>query len=509
MNAAGAGKSSANGRLRTLWRFLYLSGVALAVSCWIQSDQLLAAQGARQFKAGAATGNITPWLGISLAGALHDRRAEHIHDELNARCLVLDDGATRLAIVVVDNTIVSQQLWREIKQLTHQRTGIPVEHMLMSATHTHSAPALVKANQMEPDQDYLRLLKVKIADGVQLAINHLAPARIGWGVGQVPEFVFNRRWKMKPGTIVHNPLGGFDQVVMHPPAGSPDLLEPAGPVDPDVSFVAVESLEGRPIALLANYSLHYVGVPAGHVSADYFGAFADHMERLLEVQRQDPPLVGILSNGTSGDVGWRNLRRTLPKADRYHWVDRIAAVVAAEVFRVHQTLEYQDWVSLDVINAELELGVRLPSPGEVERAQRIVDQTEYPLKISPGNRNQALKQYFALETTLLSQYPETLTRPLQVVRMGDLAILAIPNEVFAETGLELKQKSPFGSTFTISLAGGRSYLPPPRHHPLGGFETWRGEHSYLEVQAERKVVGKLLEMLEALKSRRSENALGN
>lgn len=88
--------------------------------------------------------------------------------------------------------------------------------------------------------------------------------------------------------------------------------------------------------------------------------------------------------------------------------------------------------------------------------------------------------------------------------MGDLAILAIPNEVFAETGLELKRKSPFGTTFTISLAGGRSYLPPPRHHELGGFETWRGEHSYLEVQAERKVVGKLLEMLETLKSRQPE-----
>ncbi len=509
MVAMGAGRLSAKGLRGTPWQSLFLAGVALSVTCWFQPHQLVAAQPARQFQAGAATSNITPWLGISLAGALHDRRAEHIHDELKARCLVLDDGETRLAIVVVDNTIISQQLWLEIKQLTHQRTGIPVESLLMSATHTHSAPAVVKANQMEPDENYLRLLKVKIADGVQLAINHLVPARIGWGVGKVPEFVFNRRWKMKPGTIVHNPLGGIDQVVMHPPAGSPDLLEPAGPVDPDVSFVAVHSLEGQPIALLANYSLHYVGVPVGHVSSDYFGAFADHLERLMEVQRQDPPFVGILSNGTSGDVGWRNLRRRLPQADRYHWVDRIAGAVAAEVFRIHQTLEYQDWVSLDVINADLELGVRLPSPGEVEQAKRIVDQTEYPLKISPGNRNQALKKYFALETTLLSQYPETLTRPLQVVRIGDLAILAIPNEVFAETGLELKQESPFGTTFTISLAGGRSYLPPPRHHALGGFETWRGEHSYLEAQAERKVVGKLLDMLETLRSRRSENALGN
>ena len=461
-------------------------------------------QPSRQFQAGAATSNITPWLGISLAGSLYDRRAEHIHDELHARCLVLDDGQMRVAIVVVDSTIISQQLWLEIKQLTQQRTGIPVEHMLMSATHTHSAPATVRANQMEPDEDYLRLLKVKIADGVQVAINHLAPARIGRGVGKVPEFVVNRRWKMKPGALPPNPFGEIDQVVMHPPAGSPDLLEPAGPVDPDVSFISVESLQGRPIALLANYSLHYVGVPGGHVSADYFGAFADHIERLLQAQRQDPPFAGILSNGTSGDVGWSNPRQPRPNSDRYHQVDRIAGLVAAEVFRVHQTLEYQDRVSLDVLNAEQELGVRLPGPGEVERARRIVAQTEFPLTISPGDKNRALEQYFALETTLVSQYPERLTRPLQVLRIGDLAILAIPNEVFAETGLELKQKSPFGTTFTISLAGGRSYLPPPRHHALGGFETWRGEHSYLEVQAERKVVGKLLDMLETLKSRQPE-----
>ena len=492
-----AGKPAAHGKRTARWQCL----LTLSAVFWIQPGQPVDARASRQFQAGAATSNITPWLGISLAGSLYDRRAEHIHDELHARCLVLDDGETRVAIVVVDNTIISQQLWLEIKHLTQQRTGIPVEHMLMSATHPHSAPATVRANQMEPDEDYLRLLKVKIADGVQRAINHLAPARIGWGVGKVPEFVVNRRWKMKPGTILPNPFGGVDQAVMNPPAGSPDLLEPTGPVDPEVSFVSVESLQGRPMALLANYSLHFVGVPAGHVSADYFGAFANHIERLLQAQRQDPPFVGILSNGTSGDVTWRNPRRPRPNPDRYDQVDRIAGLVAAEVFRVHQTLEYQDRVWLDVMNADLQLGVRLPGPGEVQRARRIVAQTEFPLTISPGDKNRALEQYFALETTLVSQYPETLTRPLQVLRIGDLAILAIPNEVFAETGLELKQKSPFGTTFTISLAGGRSYLPPPRHHPLGGFETWRGEHSYLEVQAERKVVGKLLDMLETLKSR--------
>jgi hypothetical protein len=99
-----------------------------------------AAQQPRQFRAGAATSNITPWLGISSNGGMQDRLPQHVHDELHARALVLDDGQTRLALVTVDSCMVPRQT-DAAKKLAREHTGLPIENMLMSATHTHR-PAL-------------------------------------------------------------------------------------------------------------------------------------------------------------------------------------------------------------------------------------------------------------------------------------------------------------------------------------------------------------------------------
>src|SRR5690606_21444807 len=143
---------------------------------------------------------------------------------------------------------------------------------------------------------YQVFLVNRIVDGVMVALHNLEPARIGWGYGEVPQHLFNRRWKMKEPE--RNPFEETKTVRMNPGIGNPNLLEPAGPTDPEVSFISVQSNDGRPIALLGNYSLHYVGgVPSGHLSADYFGVFADRIQEFLGGDRQDPPFVGMMSNG--------------------------------------------------------------------------------------------------------------------------------------------------------------------------------------------------------------------
>src|SRR5690606_9100607 len=137
-----------------------------------------------------------------------------------------------------------------------------------------------------------KFLTRRIADGVQRAINQLEPAKIGWGSAQEPSEVFNRRWYMKDTSLMSNPFGGFDRVRMNPPRGSAALDRPAGPTDPEVAFVSVQSVDGRPIALLANYSLHYVGgVRGGDVSADYFGYFAQYIGEKLDAEKQTPAFV--------------------------------------------------------------------------------------------------------------------------------------------------------------------------------------------------------------------------
>ncbi len=112
---------------------------------------------------------------------------------------------------------------------------------------------------------------------------------------------------------------------------------PAGPVDPQISFVSLQSTDGRPIALLANYSLHYVGgVRKGDVSADYFGYFAKFIEEKLGAADLSPPFVGILSNGTSGDVN--NINFSNPgnrKYRRYEKMQEVAKKIATRVFEAH------------------------------------------------------------------------------------------------------------------------------------------------------------------------------
>lgn len=450
--------------------------------------------GSRVFRAGAAASNITPPLGVSINGGFQDRKATQIHDELHARCLALDDGTTKLVLVIADNCVIQRSIFDEAKRLVHEATGLPMENMLMSATHSHSCGTLTAVGQSEPDPAYQRFVARRIADGVRRAMNNLAPARIGWGYGEVPQHVFNRRWHLKPGTMPPNPFGkSDDQVKMNPGVGNPNLVRPAGPTDPQVWFISVQSPDGKPIALYANYSLHYVGgVSSGHISADYFGAFADRIQELLGADRQDPPFVGMMSNGTSGDINNINFRGGQAKQPPYGQIRLVANDVAQEVARVCKTLQYRDWVPLAAAQKELTLALRIPQKAEIEAAREVMKQS----KAFP--RMETSEQVYARETVLLGDFPPQVSAPLQVLKIGTLRVSAIPAETFVEIGLELKQKQP--ETFTVSLANAyHGYLPTPEQHRLGGYETWRARSSCLEVDASPKIVAGLEELLGKLK----------
>jgi hypothetical protein len=298
---------------------------------------------------------------------------------------------------------------------------------------------------------------------------------------------------MKPGFKLDDPFGrGTDKVRMNPPAGSDQLDRPAGPTDPDVSIVSVQSQDGRPIAVLANYSLHYVGdAGPGAVSADYFAIFADRVQQLIGADRQDPPFVGIMSNGTSGNINNINFVTPRERRPTYGQMTHVAHTVADEAFRVYKSIEYHDSVPLAVRTAKLTLGVRLPTKDEVTKADQIVT------KAKAENREmRGVEEVYARETVLISKYPETVDSIIQAMRIGDLAICAVPCEVFVEIGLELKEKSPFKPTFANGYNG---YLPTPEHHELGGYETWRARSSYLEVAASPKITATLFGLLHELK----------
>ncbi|MFW6124640.1 MAG: neutral/alkaline non-lysosomal ceramidase N-terminal domain-containing protein, partial [Pirellulales bacterium] len=447
---------------------------------------------AAEFQAGAATSNITPDIGSEIVGGFVPFPATYIHDELHARCLVLDDGKTKLALVVCDLLGISRVVSEEARRQIAERHGIPPQCVLISATHTHSAAsALGKEPRVldQPADDYQRFVARRIADAVTRAIHDLRPAQLALGTAEAPEHVFNRRWHMRPGTIPANPFGGRDLVKMNPPRGSEHLIEPAGPVDPTVSFLAVRQPNGRPIGVFAAYSLHYVGgVGPGHISADYFAVFSERLKELQMADWQDdpdaPPFVAIMANGTSGDAYIRDYsRKAGRKFDRFQVADAVAQVA----FAVYQSMEFHDRVPLAMAERELTLGVREP---KLDWARKVLAEAQ-------GEPLKTRSQVYAREQVLLSEMPPTRTIKLQALRIGGLGIAGIPAEVFAITGLKVRERSPIQPTFTISMANGwHGYLPPPEQMSMGGYTTWLARSSCLEAEAEPKIVAVVTDLLD-------------
>ena len=447
-----------------------------------------------QLRAGAVVVDITPALGVANGGVIaRGGAATHIHDELHARCLVLDDGATRLAIAICDMRMLGGEVVARAKSLAGEATGLAPENILIAATHTHAAPAMVAIHPEPRDRAYAEFVARRIADGITRAGHHLAPAKVGWGFGSAPQHVHNRRWFMKPIAIAANPFGGrSDEVKMNPPRGT-DLLKPAGPVDPQVSVLDVRHTDGRPLALLANYGLHYVGgYQAGHVSADYFGLFADRVQGLLGADRQHPPFVAMMSNGTSGDVSNNDFRAKPERLPAWVKMQRVANDLAGKVAKVVGNIGHHATAPLAVAATELQLGVRRPDDARLGWARRTLANDTDPKRLTRP-------EIYAQEALALAKFPARVPVVLQAFRIGDLRIITVPCEMFAETGLALKQEAGLGPLFIIELANGyRGYLPTPRQHEWGGYETWPARSSYLEVQAAPKIRAALLGLLSKL-----------
>jgi len=443
---------------------------------------------ATQLRAGAHVIDVTPKkFPVYCNGGFLARTATKAYDPLHARCLVLDDGATRLAIAVVDNCVVGRWTLDEAKEIASKQTGIPVERMLISATHTHSSPSMRLSLGTPVATEYVKYFPGRVAEGIVLAAKKLAPAKVGWAVVKDYKRTHCRRWIFRPDRMGRDPFGGLTvRAMMHPGHQNRACVGPSGPADPDLSMLAVQALDGRPIALLANYSQHYRGAP--RLSADYYGAFCREFTKLVGGSKLDPPFVAALSQGTSGDLQWMDYSKPRQHGGSYH---TYGAALAKEAFEAYKKIKYRKDATLAMAEQRVTLRRRVPDAKRRAWAKAVLAKMKGP---QPRNRTEV----YARNQFLLAKQPLCEVR-LQAIRIGDLGITAIPCEVYGLTGLKLKAWSPLKPTFNMSQAnGGEGYIPPPEQHRLGGYNTWPTVNGALEVQAEPKIVDTLLGLLESV-----------
>ena len=449
---------------------------------------------AAELRAGAAAANITPTIGTVMNGGLLPAVATGVHDELQVRALVLDDGSTQLAWVVVDACLIDREFFDDVKRLLRERCGLPPERVMISTTHSHSAGSVTGVHRTEADPAYRAWLPSRLVDAVVRAQANLAPARLGWGRADLPAYVHNRRLLVRPGVGYTNQLGEPNpRAKMNWDSPNPADGDPSGPVDPEIFALSVRHTDGRPLAVLANYSLHYAdGAGGGLLSADYFGVFADELRRRLGADHQSPPFIGIMANGTSGDVNRGKEPAPVGSAPDY-WMNRVGRHVAEVVAKSVQDVPHRADVKLAGEFAEVRLKTRRPSPAEVERARDLIH----------GRADDQLRTWpevYAREQLILAGKPDEVSVPVQVFRIGDVAVAAWPGEIFAVSGLELKRRSPVKPLFNVSLANGWfGYIPPPEQFGVGAYETWRARTSWMETNATVKLTDALLELLQKVR----------
>ncbi len=438
---------------------------------------------AGDFRVGAAQVDITPKNGTPMAGYYKFRAVGGVLDPIYAKAIVVEQDGTHAAFVVIDLSGTTRPIVAAARKAVQEQCGIEGDHVMISATHTHTGPQLARGSLMDeltkanspPGMDYMQALPGYIAQAVKEAKARLAPARPSVAMGRAEGISFNRR-------VLRD---GVKEAIWQPKTLNPGTDKPAGPIDPEVGVLVFES-DGKPVASYLNFAMHPTSVGGGlKISADYPGVFCK-----LVSERHGPGMISVFANGCCGNINHGDYltgkRRTtlelgtaLADAADAAWPDLKPVTTFKPRIRSEQvTLQRRTFTEVEIAKAK-DITTRMftENLGTVPMAEAVC----------------------ILET--VAKQNEPLLAEVQVIALSDeLAIVSLPGEIFVELGLALKKASPFKHTFIAELANGSiGYVPNREAYPQGNYEVVSARN---EVGSGEKLVEVALKLLGEVKAAR-------
>jgi hypothetical protein len=447
-------------------------------------------------KAGFSTVDITPPLGSESPGGFGKKFLWDVHDPLRVKTAVLENDGVRVALVGVDALSIMASTVRAGREMTEKITGIPSDHIMVAASHTHrGGPVLDWAGTPDDyasssryefikklletassaEKDYLSFLSRQIASSVVSADKHKVEAKCAVGVGEESSVSFNRRFKMRNG-----------RQMTHPGKGNPDILEPAGPVDPAVGVLSAWGVDGNFLGCVVNFACHGTTMSSHALSADW----PYYLDRTIRgVMEEDSTVVFL--NGPCGDVTQVDNRSIREPEFGEKWARIVGQKVGAEALKVIAEAEPGDFRPLKAAQTILQIERRKVPPERLERAYALVK----------SNAEVDLNWYLARDAILLSErykIEKTIPCEIQAVQVGPAIFVSNPAELFCQLGLDIKSASPFPYTFVVELANG-SFFYVPTEEAMGpsggGYETRMGMHSKLVPSAGNQIVEASIDLI--------------
>lgn len=357
-----------------------------------------------QIEIGCGTANITPGLGVYIAGYFEDRKATAIHDDLYARAMVFKDRTEIAALLCCDVICIIRDQVASIREIIAKNTNIKAENVMVCGTHTHTGPVnriSAEKGGAEPTLQWIDSFPERAAQAVVKAMNNLEKCQVSSAVSMEDRIAFNRRYRMKDGSVRTNP--GYQH---------PDIVEPAGPIDPEVGVLAFTRQDASIKALFVNYACHLDNVGGTEISADFPGYLVTRLQERLEAQ----PFV-LFANGACGDINNIDVRSPYRRKSHEHsrWMGETLAGDVCEALKDRKPLS---GAGVAVASKDIQLLMKEGANQELGKAE------------------------------------------IQAIRVGNIGFVGIPAEYFVELQLDIKKRSPFQNTYVSELANGIvGYIP--------------------------------------------------
>lgn len=475
-----------------------VAGLALAVLCLMALGVTSSRADVPPLKVGFAERDITPDIGMEQPGGYGKVFHQKLHDPCKVRAAVFDDGKKRVALVGIDALIIMRPSVEKARKTIQEKCGITPEAILIGASHSHSsgptgmilpgqfdhASLLVQKLAYEKsscaNSIYLERVENAIVEAVCQADRVRAEGLCGVGKGIEDNVAFNRRFRMKNGLSY-----------THPGKGNPDIVEVAGPIDPEVGVIGVWNKEGKLQGCIVNYACHATCNPGG-ISANWIY----YLEQTIRAAF-GPEVVVVFLQGACGDVTQvDNLDPHVNPAPE-DWSRLVGGSVGAEAVKVLLSMPRGTLAPLDYAVGNLHLKRRIPKPERVQKCLEIVQKD--PKEV--GATEWTFAKEIVLLDAILAKEP-TKDVEIQAIQVGPAVFLTNPAEFFCQLGLDIKAKSQFPFTFPVELANDCvGYVPTeealgPRG---GGYETRLTAYSNLEPASGTKMVEKAVELAGKLK----------
>lgn len=400
-------------------------------------------------KIGIATKVINPEVGGWVQGAGVARRAIEIRDDLEANGLYLTDGDSQILFVSCDLAGVEPGYAIELREAMGHAAGISPRDVLISCTHTHGGPSLVRTNYLMPlDSAYMDRLKGWLVELATEAVGSSQPGKIGWAKGAV-QIGFNRRLTWADGTHT-----------MHGDASRNDFAGLEGPDDPQHLALFAKNLKGELLSVLYHNTTHpTIFYGDGIYSADFPGEVRKTFRKKFKKK-----LPVLFLNGAQGDISMEDMLH--PKGeDDEEKIRRVTKLVVDETMKLYKKAVFEENPVLKHEYEDLEVSVRLPAADKLLEARRILE------RIDSGENIRAMDMIMAFGTANLQErfgdHPFDIL-PVHALRIGELAIATQPCELYCQFGLDIKRRSPVSNTIVVSITDGYNGYCPTIYGLLGG-----------------------------------------